>query len=117
MRLAAASGPETAIGAHTAIVVERCSGGPIRLMTRKSLRILYAAGPGDVIGTYRHWKQGLDDPSEVAVTYSSQLFDVCRELGAEAWVISYHPRRQKLRDGPFVVEHRPLPFVPLFASE
>jgi len=80
-------------------------------MTRKPLRILYAAGPGDVIGTYRHWKEGRDDPSEVAVTYSGQFFDVCRELGAEAWVISYHPRREKLRDGPFVVEHRQVRFM------
>jgi glycosyltransferase involved in cell wall biosynthesis len=80
-------------------------------MTRKPLRILYAAGPGDVIGTYRHWKEGRDDPSEVAITYSGQFFDVCRELGAEAWVISYNPRRETVRDGGFVVEHRPVRFM------
>ena len=31
------------------------------------LRLFYAAGPGDIIGTYRHWKQGEDDPSEPVV--------------------------------------------------
>ena len=34
--------------------------------TRSSLRVFYAAGPGDVIGTYRHWCEGRDDPHQVA---------------------------------------------------
>lgn len=78
-------------------------------MTRP-LRIIYAAGPGDVVGTYRHWKAGHDDPSQVAVTYSGQFYDLCRELGAEGCVISYCPRRDRVVDGPFRVEHRPIPF-------
>ena len=44
------------------------------------LRILYAAGPGDVIGTYRHWKEGRDDPSQIAITYSGQFYSLCKEL-------------------------------------
>jgi glycosyltransferase involved in cell wall biosynthesis len=78
-------------------------------MTRP-LRIIYAAGPGDVVGTYRHWKAGRDDPSQVAVTYSGQFYDLCRELGAEGYVISYCPRRDRVADGPFRVVHRPVPF-------
>jgi glycosyltransferase involved in cell wall biosynthesis len=74
------------------------------------LRILYAAGPGDVIGTYRHWKEGRDDPSQVAVTYSGQFYSLCKELGAQGYVISYCPRIEKLIDGPFCIEHRPVPF-------
>ncbi|HZL37571.1 MAG TPA: glycosyltransferase family 4 protein [Tepidisphaeraceae bacterium] len=73
-------------------------------------RILYAAGPGDVIGTYRHWKQGHDDPSQVAVTYSGQFYSLCRDLGARGYVISYCPRRERIVDGPFIIEHRPLRF-------
>lgn len=73
-------------------------------------RILYAAGPGDVIGTYRHWKVGRDDPSEVALTYSGQFFDLCRETGAAGYVISYRPRRDRVEDEAFIVEHRPVPF-------
>src|SRR4029450_5362342 len=78
---------------------------------RPPLRILYAAGPGDVVGTFRHWRQGRDDPSEVAVTYSGQFYDLCRDLGAEADVISHCPRRDEQRDGRFRVQHRPVPFM------
>jgi glycosyltransferase involved in cell wall biosynthesis len=78
---------------------------------RRPLRILYAAGPGDVVGTYRHWKEGRDDPSQVAVTYSGQFYDLCRDLGAEGYVISYCPRPDRLRDGPFRVLHRRVPFM------
>jgi glycosyltransferase involved in cell wall biosynthesis len=77
-------------------------------MSRR-LRILYAAGPGDVLGTYRHWKAGRDDPSQVSVTYSGQFYDVAKRLDAEAYVIGSHPRRDFLRDGPFTIVHRPIP--------
>jgi len=75
----------------------------------KSLRILYAAGPGDIIGTYHYWKAGHDDPSQVAVTYSHQFYDVCSALGATAYVISSCATKSKLRDGAFILEHRPIP--------
>src|SRR5947209_5264321 len=71
------------------------------------LRLLYAAGPGDVIGTYRHWKAGRDDPMQVALTYSAQFFDLCRALDADGYVISYNPRKERLIDGRFRIEHRP----------
>lgn len=74
------------------------------------LRILYAAGPGDVLGTYRHWKAGKDDPSQVSMTYSGQFYDVVRELDAEAYVIACNKNRGRLRDGAFIIEHRPVPF-------
>lgn len=76
----------------------------------KPLRILYAAGPGNVIGTYRHWKEGRDDPTQIAMTYSGQFYDVCRELGAEAYVIAGCPIPGKLRDGNIRIEHRSVPF-------
>ncbi|TWT42132.1 Alpha-D-kanosaminyltransferase [Phycisphaerae bacterium RAS1] len=75
--------------------------------SRRRLRVLYVAGPGDVVGTFRCWRRGEDDPSQVAITYSAQFFDVCRDMGAEALVISSHPRRDAVRDGPFTVENRP----------
>ncbi len=52
-----------------------------------SLRIIYAAGPGNVLGTYTHWKRGHDDPSEVSVTYSGQFFDYCRRHGHHALIV------------------------------
>jgi glycosyltransferase involved in cell wall biosynthesis len=74
------------------------------------LRILYAAGPGDVIGTWRHWVAGRDDPAQVAVTYSSQFFDFCRENSASGFVISSHPRKEKVSEGNLRIEHRPIAF-------
>ena len=74
------------------------------------LRILYAAGPGDVIGTYRHWVQGRDDPAQVAVTYSGQFYDLCKANGYAGYVISFHDRREIVRDGDMIIEHRPAKF-------
>ncbi len=73
----------------------------------KTLRLLYAAGPGDVIGTYKHWVESQDDPSQVSITYSAQFYEVCRALDARAYVISSHAERKLLHDGLFTLEHRP----------
>jgi glycogen(starch) synthase len=75
----------------------------------KKLRILYAAGCGNVIGTYKHWVVGEDDPSQLSNTYSGQFYDVCRDLDAEAYVISSCEERKSLQDGRFLIEHRPIP--------
>ena len=76
----------------------------------KPLRIIYAAGPGDVIGTYHHWINGQDDPSQVAVTYSSQFYQVCCALDSKGYVISSHNDKGFVRDSRFTIEHRPIPF-------
>ncbi len=73
-----------------------------------TLRVLYAAGPGDVMGTYRYWVKGQDDPSQVSKTYSSQFYEVCRALDAQAYVISSCSEKKFLRDGQFTIEHRPI---------
>jgi glycogen synthase len=77
----------------------------------KPLRILYAAGPGDVIRTYRHWAAGEPDPTQVAMTSSGMFYDECREIGASAYIISLNLRRETVSDGPFLIEHRPTPFI------
>ncbi len=71
--------------------------------------IFYAAGPGDVVGTFGSWKYGLDDPSETAVCYSSMFFDACRESGLSAYVVSSHCRKDIQIDDQFTVENRPQP--------
>jgi protein involved in polysaccharide export with SLBB domain/glycosyltransferase involved in cell wall biosynthesis len=78
---------------------------------KRPLRILYAAGPGDVINTYRQWKEGRDDASQVSITYSGQFYDVCRELGARGYVLSSHRACGTVEDGQITIEHRakPLP--------
>jgi glycogen(starch) synthase len=73
-------------------------------------RILYAAGPGNVIGTYRCWRRGEDDPAVPDVAYSRQFFDVCTEIGAEGWIIAAQPKADLVEDGQFRIEHRPIPF-------
>lgn len=74
------------------------------------LRLFYAAGPGNIIGTYRHWRNGQDDPSQVALTYSGQFYDVCRQLGAQGYAVAAHPQRELVRDGQFALEHLPRPW-------
>ncbi|MGB7158981.1 MAG: glycosyltransferase, partial [Tepidisphaeraceae bacterium] len=76
----------------------------------RPLRMLYVAGPGDVATTYAHWKAGRDDPSQVAMTYSGQFYDVCKQLGAEALIISSSRNPGDVRDGPFRIIHRPILF-------
>jgi glycogen synthase len=78
--------------------------------SRRPLRLVYAAGPGDVVGTFRHWKEGRDDPSQVAITYSGQFYELCRELGAEAIIVSHCPRRDSASDEKLRVMNRPAPF-------
>jgi glycogen synthase len=73
----------------------------------RRLRVFYAAGPGDVIGTYRHWVRGQDDPAEPSVAYSGQFYDVCRAHGAAALVVTACPRRDTLRAGALRIVQRP----------
>jgi glycosyltransferase involved in cell wall biosynthesis len=75
----------------------------------RPLRILYAAGPGDVIATYRHWKDRVEDPSEIVPTYSGQFYELCERGGHSAFVISSHGRQESVRDGRFHIVHRPKP--------
>jgi len=77
----------------------------------KKLRVLYAAGPGNTIGTYGYWRNGEDDPSQTAITYSAQFYDVCSDLDAEGYLIACPiDDRQCFRDGRFTIEHRPVQF-------
>jgi glycosyltransferase involved in cell wall biosynthesis len=72
-------------------------------------RIFYATGPGDVIQAHRHWRRNEPDPTQVSITLSSQFEDLCQEIGAKAYIVSQHPRKEILRDRPFTLEHRPKP--------
>lgn len=77
---------------------------------RKPLRIFYAAGPGNVIGTYRHWKQGREDPSQVNMTISGMFFSLCAEHGDEAYVVASCRQPGCIKDGRFRIVHRRTPF-------
>lgn len=75
----------------------------------KLVKIIYAAGPGNVIKTYDYWAENQDDPSQVSVTYSGQFYDVCRDLDAKGYVISSSSDKKLLKAGNFILEHRPIP--------
>jgi len=76
----------------------------------RHLRVVYAAGPGDVIGTFHHWLQGPDDPSQVSVTYSGQFYDVCQELHVESYTIASCRSPGSLQQGSFTLVHRAISF-------
>lgn len=73
-------------------------------------RVFYAAsGPGDLIGSHLAWKAGEHNPTEVSVTFSSQIEQYCCDIGAQAHLVSMHPDGRRLEDGAFILEHRPKP--------
>ena len=76
------------------------------LMSKK-LKFFYAAGPGDVIGTYSYWKRGDDDPTLLGYTDSGLFYDLVKELDAEALVIASHSKALEIHDAPFTISHLP----------
>lgn len=75
----------------------------------KQLRILYAAGPEDVTEAYNYWIQNQDVPSQVSVPYSSQFYEVCHALDADAHVIAPGKKAEYLQKEQFIVESCPVP--------
>jgi glycosyltransferase involved in cell wall biosynthesis len=69
--------------------------------TRRLERIAYLAGPGDVVGTYRHWKQGHSDPSVPKATYSGMFYQEVDRRGLDALVLHAHENREEASDGRF----------------
>jgi glycogen synthase len=69
--------------------------------------VFYAAGPGDVIGTFRCWLEGRDDQREISQTFSGQFMDVCRDAGLRALIVAHRNPQAAHSDGKVRVEHRP----------
>lgn len=72
-------------------------------------RILYALGPGDVVGLYRHLLEGREPTFQPAMTHSQQFLDWCDKSGADAHVVSWHARQDYIQVGRHRVENRPKP--------
>lgn len=51
------------------------------------LRISYICGPGDVRGTFDHWRLGRFDPRVPSVAYSTMFYTLCDKLGAQAQLV------------------------------
>ena len=70
-------------------------------------RIFYVAGPGDAIHAHKHWAQGIHDPTEVSITFSSQIEQYAHDVGADISIVCYHKRVDYLEDGSVTIEHLP----------
>ena len=69
------------------------------------LRIAYVCGPGDVVGTFNHWKRGIPDPGVLIITYSSMFYSLTRKLGAQALLIVDQDRQPEEVDDKFIFAH------------
>lgn len=80
---------------------------PAGLKALNPKRVFYVAGPGDAINAHRCWIAGKQDPTEVSITYSSQIEQYCRDAHASLYIVCYHKRRETLSDGDTTIEHLP----------
>jgi len=71
------------------------------------IRIAFVAGPGDVVGTFDHWKRGEHDTRTPVIAYSSMFYSVVDALGAEALVLAEHDRQPEVQDPRFSFVHTP----------
>jgi len=72
-------------------------------------RVFYSSGPGNIIHSYHNWKLKKHDPTEVSITFSSQILDFCKDTQAEAYLVSTHAQKKMISDGAYILEHRPKP--------
>jgi glycosyltransferase involved in cell wall biosynthesis len=72
-------------------------------------RVFYSSGPGNIIESHQCWKRNEHNPTEVSITFSTQVQDFCRDINATAYFVSTHPNKATLTDGAFTLEHRPKP--------
>jgi glycosyltransferase involved in cell wall biosynthesis len=72
-------------------------------------RIFFACGPGNIIQAHHCWKRGEHEPTQVSVTFSSQIEEFCQEIQAKIYFVATYPQKAILTDGDFTFEHRPKP--------
>ncbi|MFO1091049.1 MAG: glycosyltransferase [Hyphomicrobiales bacterium] len=93
--------PWNPIPAHSA---SRAVGASLGASVR---RVMYACGPGNAIGAHESWRTRNAYAGEFSITYSSLVEDLCADIGAEAYLLSYDSKPRKIVDGKFTIEHRP----------
>lgn len=93
----------TAVTPH--VVLPPGAGARLRsafgLKSDRRLRISYLPGPGDVYGTYRHWRAGAVDPRVPTVAYSSMFYEFCAQIDALGQVMTRQPAPDRRREGRF----------------
>jgi glycogen synthase len=69
-------------------------------------RFFYAAaGPGDIIKAHQHWRESVDDPNEVSLTFSSQIAAFCNDCRAPTLMVSPQGDGRVHEDALFQLEH------------
>ena len=72
------------------------------------MRLFYAAtGPANLIASHEAWAAGMQNPTEVSITFSSQVQQFCRDVQARAFFVSTHPDGLRMESRDFTIEHRP----------
>jgi len=74
----------------------------------KPLRVMYAAGPGDIVMAHRFWMAGQQASKEVSITFSSQIADAFVGTDCRLYMQSDYCRKDLLVDRDWVIENRPL---------
>ena len=73
-----------------------------------AIRVMYfCGGAANLIAAHRSWRASVQHPTEVSVTFSSQIQDACESAGCPTYMISVHPEPRRIEDGLFTIEHRP----------
>lgn len=70
-------------------------------------RVMFLDGPGNLVLSYKKWKQGAQYEGELAQTYSAQFFNVMRRWDAQVHAIAWPSGSECIEDGHFKIEHRP----------
>lgn len=68
-------------------------------ITDGCLRISFIGGHGDVVGTYKYWREGKADPRVPSVTYSSQLYELAKRIDASLQVVTGFPPPEETGPG------------------
>lgn len=55
------------------------------------LKVTFIPGPGDVAGTFDHWRRGQHDPRVPSITYSLMFYELMSQLDAHCQIIAHHP--------------------------
>jgi glycosyltransferase involved in cell wall biosynthesis len=77
-------------------------------LAAQTVRAIYCTGgPANLISAHRHWREGVHEPTEVSVTFSSQIEQACQDHGCATLMISTRGGAERLEDGLFTIEHRP----------
>ncbi len=75
------------------------------------MRLFATLGPGDVAAAHRRQMAGEATDSETSILFSGQLFEYCRRQGIAVLAEAHNARRDRVSDGPIVIEQGPRPLA------